>query len=93
MSLLDKFWVQLEKGQVVRRIAFFGMMYLTWITYQWVFAYISSLGLGGLEGGILVGAILGPVSALQAAVIKFYADNPYKPNVMIDVKPKKEEDE
>lgn len=91
MSWLDRFWIQLEKGQVVRRISLFATAYLTWVTYNWTFAYISSLGASALDAGILIGAILGPVSALQGAILKFYAENPYKPNIMLEKDIEKED--
>ena len=86
MSLLDKFWIQLEKGQIIRRIAFFGTMWLTYKSYMWVFAYASAITNLTPEHSMLIAAILGPVSALQGAVIKFYAENEYKPNILLNIK-------
>ena len=84
MSKLDSFWEQLEKGQVVRRIAFFGMMWLTYETYMWVMMYVDNIDVLQSEHSMLIAAVLGPISALQGAIIKFYAENPYKPAFRID---------
>lgn len=86
MSWLDTFWLHLEKGQVIRRLALFGTGYLTWITYQWTFTFIAGMGAEAVDSGLLIGAILGPVSALQGAILKFYAENPSKPEMLMQVK-------
>lgn len=95
MSKLDDFWLQIEKGQVVRRIAFFGMMWMSYETIMWSMAYVSAIqGDVSTAHAMLIGAVLTPITALQAAIIKFYAENPYKPNLMFDMmKDKKEDDE
>jgi hypothetical protein len=93
MSVLDKFWLQLEKGQIVRRIAFFGMMWLTYYSYMWVFDYVGSIEVITSNHSMIIGAILGPISALQGAIIKFYAENPYKPNLMIEMEDQLKNDE
>lgn len=77
MSWLDSFWKHIDDGQVVRRIAFFGMMWLTYEVSIWVMAYVETIDKVGMEHAAVIGAVLGPISALQAAVIKFYAENPY----------------
>lgn len=77
LSRLDRFWKTIDDGQVVRRIAFFGMMYLTYVSYSWAMAYISSITQITVDHGLVIGAVLGPISGLQGAVIKFYAENPY----------------
>lgn len=91
MSRLDGFWLQLEKGQVVRRLAFFGMMWMTYVTYMWAMGYIDGIETLSADHALLIGAILGPVSALQGAIIKFYAENPYKPNLMMEMENDKDE--
>lgn len=92
MSKLDDFWLQIEKGQVVRRIAFFGMLWLSYETIMWSMGYVSSIEEVTTAHAMIIGAVLTPITALQAAIIKFYAENPYKPNLMFDMMKNKDED-
>lgn len=76
-NTLDAFWKHIDDGQVVRRIAFFAMMWLTYTSYKWVMAYVETIDTVGIEHAAIIGAVLGPISGLQAAIIKFYAENPH----------------
>lgn len=75
---LNGFWEQIHKGQIIRRIAFFWMMWMTTEAYFWATEYISSIDTVNTEHSLLVAAILTPITALQGAVIKFYAEHPYE---------------
>ena len=92
MSWLDTFWLHLEKGQVVRRIAFFGMLWMSYEAIMWSMEYVSTIGDVTTANAMIIGAVLTPITALQAAIIKFYAENPYKPNLMIAMKDEKKDD-
>ena len=77
-NFLDHFWHQIDNGQIVRRIAFFGRMWLTYETYTWAMLYIDAIEEIGADHALILAAILTPVGALQGAVIKFYAENPHE---------------
>jgi hypothetical protein len=77
-GFLNGFWEQLQKGQVVRRIAFFWMIWMTTKIYFWSLDYISNIETVTTEHGMLLAAILTPITALQGAVIKFYAQHPFE---------------
>jgi len=76
-DFMEALWKQIDDGQIVRRIAFFGMMWLTYTSYKWVMAYVETIDQVGVEHAAIIGAVLGPISGLQGAIIKFYAENPY----------------
>lgn len=65
-----------ERGKLFKRITLVWMMWLSTEAYLWCFEYVE--GLSGdvkLDAAAIVAAILTPVSGLQAAVFKFYAQH------------------
>lgn len=58
--------------KLFRRIAFLWILWLTTITVHWAmdFAYITEVDATGRA--LLIGAVLGPISAVQGWVLKIY---------------------
>jgi hypothetical protein len=75
--MMRKFWLELYRGKVFRRISLIWMMWLTTTVYYWVFEYLNNAGDVSFDVAALVAAILSPISALQAAVFKFYSTSTY----------------
>lgn len=60
---------------IVRRFAFFWVMYLTYKILMWSLGYVeANPNKPGLEMAAILGAVWGPMSILQGAVFKFYDD-------------------
>ncbi len=72
-AALDGLWVALSQGKIVRRTAFFYMIYLTHISYTFCFEAAEASGWDPITIAACF-AILTPVSALQGAALKFYND-------------------
>ena len=75
-AVMQGFWLQLERGKVVRRIMLGLAAYLQYETMVWAMNYISNLPaeVDTVGAAALVAAVLTPASALFAAAIKFYGD-------------------
>ena len=63
----------LNDGYVIRRIAFFWMIWLTTKAFMWAMA-LSNVDGVTWDHGILIGAVLTPLSLLHAAIFKFYGE-------------------
>ena len=72
--MIERFWNWVDTRLVVRRIMMFGGAYFTFQCYAWMFAYANAHE-ASVGTAAVVTAVTGPVSALQAAIFKFYADN------------------
>ncbi len=73
-SLFAGLWDFMDKGVIIRRIAFFAMLYLTYESFSFCFKAAEAAKWDAATIGALFG-ILTPVSVLQAAVFKFYGDS------------------
>ena len=63
----------LNDGYVIRRVAFFWMIWLTTKAFMWAMDLSNVSGVTW-DHGILIGAVLTPLSLLHAAIFKFYGE-------------------
>lgn len=63
----------LNDGYLVRRFAFFWMIWLTTKTFMWAMDLSNVSGVSW-DHGVLIGAVLTPLSLLHAAIFKFYGE-------------------
>ena len=72
MNALNKFMDFVDSRAIVRRIAFFVMLWITVKASFWTieFAWYSSRP--GMEIAAIIAAVWTPLSGLQAAVFAFY---------------------
>lgn len=75
---MDWFYEQLHKSMIVRRVAFFFMLWMTYKSYQWAFDFVATREVIDANTALIVAAILTPISTLQGAILKFYAQYKYK---------------
>ena len=62
----------IDKRRVVRRIAFFFILWVTAYTTQWTLDFASNSTRQGMEVAAIIGAVWAPLAALQAAIFAFY---------------------
>lgn len=68
------FWDWLDKRAIVRRIAFFLVLYMTWDAFYWTIHFADTSTKPGTEIGVIIAAVWAPLTALQAAVFALYAN-------------------
>jgi hypothetical protein len=62
----------LDQRMVVRRFAFFWVLWITERCITWTLAFAGSSPRGGMEVAAIIGAIWIPITALQGAVFHLY---------------------
>jgi hypothetical protein len=73
-SVLRGIWTAVDEGQVVRRAAFFTMLYMTVHSYLWIVNFISMHSdKPSLELAAIAAAVLTPINALQGFIFKVYS--------------------
>ena len=73
-SFLSGFWRILDAGRLVRRTAYFSVLFLTFHAYFWSIHFIvANIGkIPGSDIALITGSILGPINLLQGLVYRFY---------------------
>ena len=64
----------LNDGYIVRRVAFFWMIWLTTKAFMWAMSLAEVQKDVSWDHGVLIGAVLTPLSLLHAAIFKFYGE-------------------
>ena len=64
----------LNDGYIIRRIAFFWMIWLTTKAFLWAMSLAEVQKDVSWDHGVLIGAVLTPLSLLHAAIFKFYGE-------------------
>ena len=72
-SIFDGIWDFLQRGRIMRRIAFVLMWWITFEAFNFCYEAAEKSNWDAATIGACFG-ILTPVSALQAAIMKFYSD-------------------
>lgn len=69
-----------DKYKVTRRTALFGSLWLTADSYIWAkrFAEAAPSGVDWAQKPLIIGAVLGAVTAMQGWVLKLYIDGKEK---------------
>lgn len=65
-------WDFVDKRQVIRRLAFIWMLYLTGLLVKWTMDYAWQSNQDGLHIAAVIAAVWTPWTALQGAIFKFY---------------------
>lgn len=69
-------WNFVDNRAVIRRIAFMWILWMTSVVIFWAMEFADNHpDMDGLKMAAILGAVLTPWSAMQAAVFKFYADS------------------
>lgn len=71
----------IDRRQIVRRTAFFVLLYMTWESFQWAMHFAETTDKAGAEVGLIVAAVTGPVALLQRSVIDLYNQSRNSPEV------------
>lgn len=72
-TVFDGLWDFLQRGRIMRRIAFVLMWWITFEAFNFCYQAAERSNWDAATIGACFG-ILTPVSALQAAIMKFYSD-------------------
>ncbi len=65
----------LDDGKWNKKAILYVTLYITIWSLRWAFEYtISQSGSPGIDTAAVIGAVMLPISGLQAAVVKFYLD-------------------
>lgn len=74
-SVMAAMWNFVDNRAVIRRIAFIWILWMTSVVIYWAMDFATDHpDLDGLKMAAILGAVLTPWSAMQAAVFKFYSD-------------------
>ena len=74
-SIMAALWNFVDNRAVIRRIAFIWILWMTSVVIYWAMDFATDHpDLDGLKMAAILGAVLTPWSAMQAAVFKFYSD-------------------
>ena len=66
-------WEWIDKRQIDQHAVSVVILYGTWTITKWAMAFgAAANGIPGLEKAAIIGAVVTPYSALQAAAIKWY---------------------
>lgn len=72
-AILNGFARTHDEGNWGRKTVSWVVLYVTLRSLEWSFEYtISQSGKPGIETAAVIAAVMGPISLMQAAVIKFY---------------------
>lgn len=74
MKYLSKFWDFVDDRAIVRRIAFFVTLVMSWESFVWARDFATTTAKTGAEVGLIIAAVTAPVAALQGFVLKVYSD-------------------
>jgi hypothetical protein len=69
---LSEAWDFIDKRQVIRRVAFVWVLWLTGKVMAWTMDYGWHSNQTGAEIAMVIAAVWAPLAALQGAVFKFY---------------------
>lgn len=72
MNILSVIMDFIDTHAIVRRIAFFVMLWITVKTSFWTLDFAWNSGRPGMDVAAILAAIWAPLSALQGAMFKFY---------------------
>lgn len=69
-------WNFIDNRAVIRRVAFVWVLWMTSIVIYWAMDFADDHpDMDGLKMAAILGAVLTPWSAMQAAIFKFYSDS------------------
>jgi len=73
MKYLSEFWDFVDNRRIVRRSAFYVMLYITIRTAFWTWEFAAHAG-NHTDVGIaaIIAAVWGPITVMQTAVFAFY---------------------
>ncbi len=67
-----RWWDFIDSRQIVRRIAFFVLLAMTWKAFAWAMEFVSTTTKSGAEVGLMVAAVTVPIGYLQKAIVELY---------------------
>lgn len=73
-AILTAFWDWVDERIIVRRIAFFMVMWLVFETLEWTLNFASNSPRPGMEVAAIIAAVWAPITALQAAMFALYSN-------------------
>jgi len=72
-SFMTAFWDWLDNRAIIRRVAFFLVMWMLFETLQWTLNFATTSPRSGGEVAAIIAAVWAPLTALQAAVFALYS--------------------
>lgn len=69
---MNAFWDTVDKHFVFRRIAFLVMLGMTVKAFLWAMAFAETSDRSGVELGLVIAAVTGPIALLQRAIVDLY---------------------
>jgi hypothetical protein len=75
MRVLTDFWDWVDERHIVRRTVLGVTVYMSYVSFTWAAAFAESTTKAGAEVGLIIGAVTGPVAALQAFILKVYSES------------------
>ena len=67
-----RWWDFIDSRQIVRRIAFFALLWMTLEAFFWAMRFIETTTKSGAEVGLMVAAVTVPIGYLQKAIVELY---------------------
>lgn len=72
MTFLNSVMDFIDERAIVRRLAFFWMLWMTGNAFYWTIEFAWTSSRPGMEIAAILAAVWTPLTALQAAVFAFY---------------------
>lgn len=74
MNWFTRFWDWIDARDIDKHIMSVIIMYGTWEISRWAMLFATMAERPGLEVAAIIGAVIAPYMALQAAALKWYFD-------------------
>lgn len=71
--MIERFWEWVDRRQVVRRIAFFTTLWMTWQAFTWAAVFAETSSRVGIDVAAIIAAVTAPVAALQGYIFSSYS--------------------
>lgn len=72
--MMDRFWTWVDKRSVIRRVVLGVTLWMTWRAFAWAAEFAEATDKSGMDVAAIIAAVTAPITYLQAAVFKTYAE-------------------
>lgn len=70
--MVGRFWDWIDSRHIVRRIAFFVTLWMTWQSFAWAAVFAETTARTGMDVAAIITAVTAPIAALQGYIFSAY---------------------
>lgn len=70
--MIERFWNLVDQRHIVRRVAFFVTLWMTWRAFTWAAVFAETSSRTGMDVAAIIAAVTAPIAALQGYVFSQY---------------------